>query len=293
MAAVATTATDLWAAGEDGLWRFDGARWTSVHGKLGYGARLASDGRRVWAAGHDASDGSTAVAAWDGAGVSTHRLPGVPTALHAASGHAWVATMGSVKDGLHARVHHWDGTRWAALDVGAPMYVHDLWASGPDDLWAVGTVYPAAWTAHVGVIAHWDGARWARREAKDFVFSSVWGSAPGDVWVSGDTEFCQKCPPVLPDPVLLRWDGARLAKAASVELEEIAGRSAGDVWAIATRARPASPERTALLYRFDGARWSAAAALDAPFRPFGLHPAADGSLWGTDGGRILRRAPGR
>jgi hypothetical protein len=124
----------------------------------------------------------------------------------------------------------------------------------------------------------------------DYELRSAWGSGPRDVWVSGDTSYCQKCPAVEPDPLLLRWDGARLAKVAPVVLDELTGRSATEVWALSSLALPGSADRLAVLHRFDGARWTAAARLEAPFRPYRLHVAADGTLWGTDGGRLLRRA---
>ncbi|WP_242342953.1 InlB B-repeat-containing protein [Anaeromyxobacter terrae] len=283
LAAAVTASGAVWAAAEDGLWRFDGTRWTSMHGRLGYSAHLASDGLRVWAAGYDGG-GSSTVAAWDGSQMTTFRLSGDATALYATGGHAWLATAGSTRDGANARVHHWDGVSWTELDTGTPMYVHALWASAPTDLWAVGVVYPATWTSLTGIIAHWDGAAWVRREMRDYELRSVWGSGARDVWVSGDTAYCTKCPQVEPDPLLLRWNGNKLAKVASLAFEELAGRSASEVWGIAAEQRSGSADRTAVLHRFDGTRWSATARLDPPFRPYRLHAAPDGTLWGVDGG---------
>jgi hypothetical protein len=287
--AVVTTPGEVWAAAEDGLWRFDGSRWTRVHGELGYGPLLATDGRSVWAAGRD-GEGGTLVARWDGATVTTDRFPREPTAIYATAENAWIATAGSTRDGVNAVVHHWDGSSWTPLDVGAPMRVHALWASGPGDLWAVGAIYPPTWTSQTGVIAHWDGTAWLRRELTDYEFRSAWGSGPGDVWVSGDTSYCMKCPAVEPDPLLLRWDGARLTKAAPVVLDELTGRSATEVWALSFHPLPGSADRFAVLHRFDGSQWTGVARLEAPFRPDRLHVAADGTLWGTNGG-LLRRAP--
>lgn len=117
----------------------------------------------------------------------------------------------------------------------------------------------------------------------------MWGASPHDVWLSGDTEYCQKCPPVAPAPLLLRWDGARLTQVASLAFDEITGAGATEVWGIVSEWN--SPSPSVVLHRFDGSRWSATARLEAPLRPFELHVGADGTLWGVDGGRLLRRAP--
>lgn len=291
VSAVVTTPGGVWAAADDGLWRFDGIRWVSVHGPLGHSVQLATDGERVWATGNDVGDGSATVAFWDGAQLLTYRFPGAPTALHASGGHAWVATQGSTSGGVNAAVHHWDGATWEELDTGAAMSVLDLWASAPDDVWVVGAIYPASWTSQTGVIAHWNGAAWVRRELTDYEFRSVWGSGANDVWLSGDTAFCQKCPPVEPAPLLLRWDGARLSRAATLALDEISGAGSNQVWGISSVRLPSALDRVAVLHRFDGTRWSSTARLEAPFRPYRLHVGADGTLWGVDGGRMLRRAP--
>ena len=202
VAAVTTTPGDVWAASDVGLWRFDGARWSSMHERMDYAVQLAADGDQVWVVSEDAESGSATVVMWDGSRVRTHGLPGAPTALHAVAGHAWIATRGSTSDGSNAVVHHWDGASWNALDTGATMSVQNVWASGPNDLWVVGAILPVSWTSQTGVIGHWDGEGWVRREAKDFGYTAVWGTGPGDVWLSGDTDYCQKCFPVPPEPTL-------------------------------------------------------------------------------------------
>lgn len=289
LAAVVTTPEGVWAAGEQGVWRLDAGRWTRVHGPLGYSVRLAADGEWVFAIAQEPGEPRTTVVAFrDGVQVLTQRWPGFPAALHAAGGHAWIATQGLTHEGVNAVVHHWDGAAWTALDTGTTMTVNDLWASGPDDLWVVGAIHPTTWTSQTGLIAHWDGAEWSRRELKDYELRAVWGAGPQDVWVSGDTAYCQKCPHVDPSPMLLRWDGARLRQVASLAFDELTGSGATDVWGVVSAM---TPPYGVVLHRFDGSRWSAAARLVPPFRPHALHVGEDGTLWGVDGGRLLRRSP--
>ncbi|MGC4118719.1 MAG: hypothetical protein QM765_30005 [Myxococcales bacterium] len=74
---------------------------------------------------------------------------------------------------------HWNGAAWTHLPpaFAGPcevVSVTSVWASAPDDLWAVGN----------GYLIRWDGARWELPMA-DSQFSAVWGTGSDEVWAVG------------------------------------------------------------------------------------------------------------
>ena len=57
------------------------------------------------------------------------------------------------------------------------LVAHDLWGSGPSDVWAV---------ADAGVVAHWDGGAWSEVTLPtDYDLNAVWGTG-SQVFVAGD-----------------------------------------------------------------------------------------------------------
>jgi hypothetical protein len=87
---------------------------------------------------------------------------------------------------------HFDGSEWTRVDTSAlaTKTLRSVWASGPDDYWAVGDN---------GVIAHFDGERWrpAASRVSDRLFG-IYGSGPGDVYAVGGTG----------RGLVLRWNGS-------------------------------------------------------------------------------------
>ncbi len=73
-------------------------------------------------------------------------------------------------------VYHFDGAQWTEATT-APEAIFDLWSSGPDDAYAVGTN---------GLLLHFDGTSWTQASGlptTDLDCISVWGSAADDVYV--------------------------------------------------------------------------------------------------------------
>ena len=66
-----------------------------------------------------------------------------------------------------------------------------VWASGPNDAWAVG---------EVGTIRRWNGTEWRDEPSNTTAYlDAVWGSGPDDVYVGGELN------------TLLHWDGTKLS----------------------------------------------------------------------------------
>lgn len=129
-------------------------------------------------------------------------------------------------------VFRWDGAALTALPA-PPVQpsVYGLWASGPQDLWALGQQDGA----------RWNGARWEPILDLPPHSAVIWGQSAQDLWVAAA------------DPgQLLHFDGVRW-ETRPVPLTGVAlalaGRAADDVWA----AGPAGG-----VAHFDGRIWTAA-----------------------------------
>jgi hypothetical protein len=139
---------DVWAVGDGGaIVHFDGARWSTV------ASGTTSHLRSIWGA---SADDVWIVGAGD-------------TILHRAGG-AWVAV--------------------PPPTLGTEL--HGVFGTAANDVWAVGERRLCG-GGQSGVVMHWDGNAWMdaflteeRPEGTgSIVFTTVWASGPGDVWVGG------------------------------------------------------------------------------------------------------------
>jgi hypothetical protein len=137
---------EIWAVDVSGrqLAHYDGDRW-HVGGRLASGNLSA-----VWMT--SGSDGwAVSRRPWSYGGQDSH-------------------LSGPAGDGLF----RWDGRAWRFFR-DLPERVKALWASGADDVWAVG---------EQGFVMHWDGARWnEQRLAGDF--HAIFGRRRDDIWLNG------------------------------------------------------------------------------------------------------------
>jgi hypothetical protein len=94
------------------------------------------------------------------------------------STHVYAVGHGNLEGGQEARVFRFDGSAWSEMPIegnpGGQLY--GVWASSPDDVWAVGTM-----------VLRWDGVRWNRQYVHEWSdnFRDVWGSGPDNVFLAG------------------------------------------------------------------------------------------------------------
>jgi hypothetical protein len=84
-------------------------------------------------------------------------------------------------------VTRWNGTAWTeALVLDGTYTVRDVWGSGPDDVWAVGSY---VYSSTSGFVAHWDGKAWKEQALEGLGgILSIRGSSARDVWaLAADT----------------------------------------------------------------------------------------------------------
>jgi hypothetical protein len=275
--AAARTDTDVWAVGTAFgtagsappppiAYHWNGSAWSRVPTpNLGVPAGLfavsASTASDAWAVGFRRAGGyrstNSLFERWNGStwsltgGVDVGRLVGVadlsPT-------NAWAVSA----TGL---LEHWNGTAWTTVASPQPNpsntfgnRVSAMSASGPADVWAVGTYTTPSYTTEVYAL-HYNGVAWslvrmAQPAGGSPAIGGVTALSSTNAWAVGEAGGA-----VLAE----HWDGAswKLLPAAPQvsypSLTAVAARSASDVWAVGSQVNGA---QSALLLHWDGITWS-------------------------------------
>ncbi|HET9450866.1 MAG TPA: hypothetical protein VFO83_08295 [Aggregicoccus sp.] len=181
---------DVWAVGLEGtVLRWDGRAWRAV--ASGTTSRLAdvhgTGPDDVWLVGPEVA------LHWDGTRLSASPgwIPASaldPEEAGWSRASVWAVDRETVFAGHSGGCLRWMGTRWETTPCKVPG-VTDIWASGPEDVWVVGTRQNTM--SETTYRAHWDGREWKTELANDWEnpryerWSSVWGLGPKEVWVSG------------------------------------------------------------------------------------------------------------
>ena len=216
LAAAASSATDLWAVGDDNhghplVLHSAGAAWASVPVPQ-FGSSMHLRGVRafspsgVWVVGDDA--GSSLVLHWNGAGWTRVASPNpdpFSNVLHAVGGRApdniWAVghrtrskTSTGVPPGTRTLALHWNGARWSAVatpNVGDEDTLRSVVANWGGGNTAVGTFQNTTTGALRTLAERWNGTSWAVRPspnvgAADNLLRAV-SQVPGtpDVWAVG------------------------------------------------------------------------------------------------------------
>lgn len=181
MSAVSTD--DIWAAGGDAFYHYDGVSWSKIPGPsngppipggpsriYSITALAAVSHNDVWAVGntffHNAADA-----------VGAAPVPN-PSPLYFMFGPPLIA--------------HWDGTQWSEFSTSIPFgdgnTLYSVVALASNDVWAVGTFSE---TGNAGPLAiHWDGNSWSIIPIPDTISQgellSVTASAPDSIWAVGE-----------------------------------------------------------------------------------------------------------
>ncbi|HMA36439.1 MAG TPA: hypothetical protein VKY74_18425, partial [Chloroflexia bacterium] len=241
----------------------------------------------AWAVGASATRPQTAlIQRWDGARWQTLPAPNAGPgdnrlAAVVATGPADAWAAGSYTNGPAGRralLVHWDGTVWSRVPEPGdlptdPQTVSDtdpqtvsellgLAATGPDDVWAVGTIHPANYSGRESLILHWDGRQWRRVASPPAgALQAVAAAGPQSAWAAGES--------------LLHWDGTRWEGIADLPAAADTARTftslvlegPDDLWALGMRGgaatyldeqdseRPSLDQTVAQMAHWDGQRW--------------------------------------
>jgi hypothetical protein len=165
------------------------------------------------------------------------------------NGNAWAVGSTGTVAGLHTGTYvtHWDGTAWSVVPspdpAGTTSGVNEfngVAATGPNDLWAVGTDWTGDQSGTSPLIAHWNGSAWSTVSLPDFgrftTLQDVAVRSATDVWVVGSATSADPAHRV--EPLVLHWDGqawtrVNTANAGDVgtSLYRVAVGANGAVWA--------------------------------------------------------------
>lgn len=289
----AVSADDVWAVGYQSdsddytphalVQHWNGDRWSRVTAEAFEGWVMlfsvsASGPDDVWAVGAGGSNGLL-VTHWDGsawAQVDAPRPPPTRDGWKVTSALLYDVTVLAPDDawavGLFdqqsesggydrlALAEHWDGNAWTAtaLPESDSVYIFDVSAASPTDVWAVGYL-----TEHESqsIVEHWDGHSWTRTSTSDGLAGShtlhgVTALAPDDVWAVGD----QRAWGVHQQTFIQHWDGATWTTVDSANrsrrpnsLGGVHALSADDVWAVGV-GREGAKYRN-LQEHWDGRAW--------------------------------------
>ncbi|MDC0709548.1 hypothetical protein POL68_13845 [Stigmatella sp. ncwal1] len=245
---------DFWAVGNAGFIVHGGPSGLTV---LPSDAELSgiwgSAGEDVWAVGSE-------ILHFDGRRWSTALRPErfLLDVYGTGAGNVWAVGEGGV-------AYAWEGTRWERQSTGTSADLYGVWAHG-EEVWVVGT----GATLRVRDAKGW---REIEAPARDVTFTSVWGTGPKDVWVTGARS----------GAVLFHWDGHAWS---SVQLPfsalyGLSGSSSTDILAVGEEG----------VAQYDGSRWTTLPG-NASSRLLGAWHAVDGRLAVGISGRVLRSAEG-
>ncbi|HEY5004636.1 MAG TPA: hypothetical protein VII61_15845 [Ktedonobacteraceae bacterium] len=186
-------------------------------------------------------------------------------------------------------IEHWDGSVWQivpnpiALKSGS---LSAITASGPDDIWAVGSTYSIAGTSSEPLILHWNGGIWQVVSGADTVGSSSLLSVSAvnsrDIWAVGSSSDQKK------SKILIEhWNGNSwqiipgLASGMNFdELSGIATLSDHDIWVVGNSfSQPLQVHP--LIEHWDGKNWSTLTASGLPksFAPNAISSLNDNDVW--------------
>jgi hypothetical protein len=154
--------------------------------------------------------------------------------------------------------------------LGTHALLTQVWGSGPDDVWAIGTVIQGSPATASPTMLHWDGSVWSSVNSDTtHPLWSVWGSGADDVWAVGD------------GGTIVRWNGTAWSASSdglSASLSSVWGSSSDDVWVAGTNGA---------IVHWDGATWSVSTSISAKAL-YHLWGSAPDDVWAVgDAGTIV------
>jgi subtilisin-like proprotein convertase family protein len=163
--------------------------------------------------------------------------------------------------GVGDGIMHWNGNAWLSVPVpslnGRNVSFADVAASGPGDVWAVGTYFHQTY-GQITLAMHWDGAQWStvatpRGPGITNYLTGVAVLSPTDAWSVGSGSTAS----TLGLPIVLHWDGTSWNQVdlPSGGLSDISALSSDDVWVVGSSTHSPATYPRSLIAHWDGANW--------------------------------------
>jgi hypothetical protein len=289
-----SSASNVWATAGTSIYHYDGTQWSLWAGYSGTaqlkGGTWTIAPGDAWAFGQ----GGTALH-FNGTGWSVASAPfsswvdaagGSGSTLWASEfgGHLWRFSGGTWTDeGISARriwqaspslrltaafsASGWDeGLLYRDTGGGWSLLTNTIVTGDLQAIWVVSA--GDAWIGSSGGdLLHWDGAQWTKNTTVGAGVTSIWGSAPNDVWAVGGN-------------VLAHWNGSSWSTQSYVpssgvmSFRAVWGFAKSDVWAVGDK-----PD----VLHYDGASWTKYPNAFAAQSFTGLWGTASTDLWAFTG----------
>ncbi|WP_224249321.1 hypothetical protein [Hyalangium gracile] len=239
---------DFWAVGDAGYIVHGGETGLSmVTTRADLSGIWGSSAEAVWAVG-------SKILHFDGRRWSDALIPArFLTDVHGTSArNVWAV-------GEKGMAYSWDGSRWAEENTGTGADLYGVWTHR-DQVWVVGS----GATVRVREGKHW---RSLPAPSPGVTLTGVWGTGPGDVWVTGSKS----------GAVLFHWDGRMWSSypLPFSALYGISGTAQGEIVVVGEEGAA----------RYDGSTWMPVLE-KAPSRLLGVWHTADGVLTVGAAGRM-------
>jgi len=295
----ARTASDAWAVGvqatetsNDTLaLHWNGRTWTAVPTPnpwpecqdgdiLWSGNTLTSvaavSANDVWAVGSECYSANAIVEHWNGSSWSLVASPRHPDGFDSTAALYGVEAISAANvwavgyhgsSGVETLIEHYNGSTWSEVASGGGSgYLSSVGATGPNDVWAVGS------TDGGNLIEHYDGNGWnvvpSPQPGSGSGLDSVDALSPTDAWAVGTKRGFG----AQESTFVLHWDGSSWSEVPSPnprntgdarnELRSVVAVSKNDVWAVGTYENEQTnihQDRT-LTMHWNGVEWSIVAS---------------------------------
>jgi hypothetical protein len=183
-------------------------------------------------------------------------------------------------------VQKWDGKEWKTIpSANAPSrnsYLSGVAALAPDDVWAVGHSCTGDCQDAAPLVQHWDGRTWNIMTVPGTGrLTAVDALAADDVWAVGYSNG---------GTISIRWDGRMWnsvptndppAANRALALHSVVAVAADEIWAVGQQHDTQANSYSALIYRWDGARWTSVQGVDGPqgARLYAVDSSPEGDVW--------------
>ena len=231
--------------------------------------------KRLWPIGLLVAVGLAATPAWASSSWHVVAAPTSPGGSRATStvvtgpSEAWLAGYRKVGEGPYrALIQHFAAKSWtiapsAPVSSADTTFLYGMAATGPNDVWTVGSDTNSSFTATQGLIEHWNGRSWTRSpaaagEPAGSTLVAVSADKASDGWAVG---YSHDPSTFWNSPLIERWNGTRWSVVPGASsypsgpynrLETVAALSPSDVWALGVTGRHPDP----VFEHFNGTTWS-------------------------------------
>jgi hypothetical protein len=213
---------------------------------------------------------------------------------------AWAAGYARVGNNPYrVLVEHFTAGAWtiapsATIPATDTTFLYGLAATGPRDVWSVGSDNNSSFTVTNGLIEHWNGSSWARSATASgdpggSTLVAVSADSPTDAWAVGYSNPLRQAY----SPLIEHWNGVRWSVVSgapaypasnSDRLEAVAALSPTNVWALGVTGRHPDP----VFEHFNGTSWSIVPQPAGGYDTFldAISARASNDIWAVGGTQV-------